>query len=299
MAKMTCGGIDLGGTKIEARLFEGPQAITTELRRIPTPQHSYAAMFDALVEQIQWLQEVSGRSDLPVGIAVPGIIDPDTGKVFTANTPATGHSIRDDLQTHLGRPFSVINDCMAFALSEACGGAGEGYHTVMGLILGTGVGGGLCVDGVLAHRAGGLAVEIGHVGLPASTIARHGLTPRRCGCGRLGCMETAVSGTGLANIAEEILGTRIEGAELVRHGYNEILDIWADIAGECLLTIQLMLAPDCIILGGGLSNMPGVVLRLEQGLQRHALDTMKPTKLLVARHGDSSGTRGAALQASI
>lgn len=294
---MICGGIDLGGTKIEARLFEGPEAATTQVRRIATPRENYARMLAALVEQIHWLQQVSGHDDLPVGIAVPGIIDPETGGVFTANTPARGHSIRDDLMAQLGRQFPVVNDCMAFALSEACGGAGDGHRTVMGLILGTGVGGGLCIDGAIAPRAGGLAVEVGHVGLPASAMARHGLTPRRCGCGRLGCMETAVSGTGLANIAEDILGTRIEGTDLVRGGHEDILEIWADIAGECLLTIQLMLAPDCIVLGGGLSNMPDVVPRLERALERHALRTMKPTRLLQARHGDSSGTRGAALLA--
>ena len=201
MAALTCGGIDLGGTKIEARLFEGPEARTIELRRIPTPQQSYAAMLEALETQIRWLCNMAGRPDLPVGIAVPGIIDPETGRVFAANTPATGHSVRNDLQARLGRAIPVVNDCMAFALSEARGGAGEGHGTVMGLILGTGVGGGICVDGAPSRRHGGLAVELGHVGLPASAIARH------------------------------------------------------------------------------------------------ALDTLKPTRLALARHGDSSGTRGAALLA--
>lgn len=297
MTALICGGIDLGGTKIEARLFDGPEASTTELRRIPTPRQSYAAMLEALEEQIRWLAEKAERADLPIGIAVPGIIDPESGRIFAANIPATGHSVRDDLQERLGRAFPVVNDCMAFALSEARGGAGDGHGTVMGLILGTGVGGGICVDGAPSRRHGGLAVELGHIGLPASAAARHGLTLRRCGCGRMGCLETAVSGTGLANIAEDMLGTRMSGEELVRQGESGVLDVWADIAGECLLTIQLMLAPDCIVLGGGLSNLPDVVPRLELSLQRHALDNMKPTRLLRARHGDSSGTRGAALLA--
>ncbi|MDB6178267.1 ROK family protein [Paracoccus sp. Z330] len=294
---MICGGIDLGGTKIEARLFSGPQTETIDLRRIPTPRGSYDELLAGLEEQIAWLEERAGISGLPVGIAAPGVIDPDSGKMFTANLPASGHSIRHSLNARLGRDFPVVNDCMAFALSEARGGAGQGSNSVMGLILGTGVGGGYCVDGAFPHRHGGLAIEIGHVALPASAVARHDLPLWRCGCGRTGCMETAVSGTGLSNIAQHVLGERLSGQDLVERGAEQVFDIWADITGECLLTIQLMLDPDCIVLGGGLSNLPDVVARLEHGLARHALANTRTPKLVRARHGDSSGTRGAALLA--
>ncbi|WP_372799963.1 ROK family protein [Paracoccus seriniphilus] len=294
---MICGGIDLGGTKIEARLFDGPGAETVDLRRIPTPLGSYEEMLVGLESQIAWLCERAGQPELPIGIAAPGIIDPDSGIMFTANLPASGHSIRHSLIRRIGRDCPVVNDCMAFALSEARGGAGAGATSVMGLILGTGVGGGYCVDGAFPHRHGGLAIEIGHIALPASALARHQLPLWRCGCGRMGCMETAVSGTGLSNIAQHVLGERLDGPELVARDAQQVFDIWADIAGECLLTIQLMLDPDCIVLGGGLSNLPDVIPRLEQGLARHALANTRRPKLVCAQHGDSSGTRGAALLA--
>lgn len=296
---MIRGGIDLGGTKIEARLFEGPQAKTADVRRIPTPQDSYAALLDRLVEQIDWLIAASGgESNMPIGIAVPGIVDARTGVVFAANIPGSGQSIGRDLERRLRRSFTMVNDCMAFALSEADGGAGDAHHAVMGLIIGTGVGGGFCIDHKLAPRHGALAVEIGHVGLPASAVARHGLPLWPCGCGRIGCMETCVSGTGLANIAAHKLGRRLSAETLVAEGHQDILDIWTDIAGECLLTIQLTLAPDCIVLGGGLSNLPNAAQTLTRSLAHHAFGDVDLPEIVVAQHGDSSGARGAALIAS-
>lgn len=295
---MICGGIDLGGTKIEARLFDGPHAETVDMRRIATPTASYDALLDGLEQQIGWLITRAGKSDLSIGIAAPGVIDPATDIMFTANLPASGHAIRRSLADRLGRNYPVVNDCMAFAMSEAHGGAAAEARSVMGLILGTGVGGGICIDGAFPHRHGGLAVEIGHVALPASALARHGLPLWRCGCGRLGCMETAISGTGLANIAEHLLGTRLSGPELVAQGAERVFDIWADIAGECLLTVQLMLDPDCIVLGGGLSRLPDVIERLEQGLARHALKNTRLPRIVLACHGDSSGARGAAILAA-
>ena len=293
---MIRGGIDLGGTKIEARLFDGADAATVEVRRVPTPR-DYPALLDALAEQVAWLTDLSGAPDMAIGIAVPGIVVPATGKIFAANVAASGHAVGTDLGARLGRPVAVVNDCMAFALSEANGGAGAGAASVMGLVLGTGVGGGFCLGGALVPRLGGVAVEIGHVALPASALARHDLPLLPCGCGRLGCMETYVSGTGLANLAERRLGTRMGAEALVTGKHEDILSTWADIAGECLLTIQFMLAPDIIVLGGGLSNLPGIVARLDGGLRAHALPDMALPRLALARHGDSSGARGAALLA--
>ncbi len=305
---MNCGGIDLGGTKIEARLFDGPDHATVAVRRVPTPTDSYAAMMAALIGQIEWLDAEADTRDMPIGIAVPGLVDPRTGLVFAANVRASGHAVAPDLAARLGRNFAVVNDCRAFALSEAVGGAGDGARVVMGLILGTGVGGGFCIDGALAPRLGGLAVEVGHVALPAAGIARHGLPVLPCGCGRLGCMETYVSGTGLSNLAEQMTGTRRAPEDLVQGtsatGGPEngdaarVLSVWADLAGECLFNIHLMLAPDVIVLGGGLSKMPGVVDRLNAALRRQAFGGMTLPRIALARHGDSSGARGAALLAS-
>lgn len=294
---MICGGIDLGGTKIEARLFEGAEARTVETRRIPTPRDSYAGFLDGLCAQIDWLAEISGRADLPVGIAVPGIVNPDTDMLFAANIVASGQPLGRDLAARYGRGFSVVNDCMAFTLSEADGGAGEGHDTVVGLILGTGVGAGFSAGRVLPARHGGIAVEIGHVAAPASALARHGLPLLTCGCGRSGCLETYVSGTGLANIAEAKLGQRLSAETLVAENHQDCLEIWADITGECLVTLQLTLAPRCIVLGGGVSKMPGVTDILRQSMARHMVTGMELPQIVTAAHGDSSGARGAALMA--
>lgn len=293
---MLCGGIDLGGTKIEARLFDGAAARTLETRRIPTPKQSFEAMMAGLGDQLDWLEARS--PGLPVGVAIPGVTDPVTEENFTSNIPATGHSVGRSLATARGRPIPVVNDCMAFAFSEAHGGAGDDFHSVMGLVLGTGVGGGFCLGSELAYRHAGLAVEIGHVGISARALARHGLPLWSCGCGRVACMENYASGTGLARLAKWKLGEDLTGAELAAHPRaEEVLEIWADLTADCLDTIQLLLDPDCIVLGGGLSNMAGVVERLETAFGALKLGTVRLPALRIARHGDSSGARGAALVA--
>ncbi len=295
---MLCGGIDLGGTKIEARLFDGPEAETVDIKRIDTPQDSYESMFAALVSQIDWLR--SHAPDLPVGAALPGVIDPQTETSFASNIPTSGRQLGPDLHRHFGAPIPVINDCMAFAYSEANGGAADGAKVAMGLIMGTGVGGGVCIDGKIPPRHAGLAVEIGHLGMPARALTRHGLPLSRCGCGRSGCYENYISGTGLSNLSEWLTGRRLTAREIARADTPEtqkLMRIWADLTGECLDAIQLMLDPDCIVLGGGLSNIDGVVDTLRQSLGRRRLGKARLPVLTTAQHGDSSGARGAALLA--
>jgi len=293
---MICGGIDLGGTKIEARLFDGPDTTTVEMRRIPTPLDSYAALLDAMLAQIDWLTSLPDQADMPIGIAVPGMVAPDNGQMFAANIPASGQRLGHDLGDRRKRIFRTVHDCMALALSEAIGGAAGSARTVMGLVLGTGLGGGMVCDGQLVPRLGGLAVEVGHIPLSAAIQTRHNLPVLPCGCGRHGCMETYVSGTGVANIAKHKLGRKLDAPELVG-AHEDLLDIWADITGDCLMTIHLMLAPDCIILGGGLSNLPNIVERLSTAMTRHSFGDMPLPRVIRARHGDSSGARGAALLA--
>lgn len=298
---MICGGIDLGGTKIEARLFDGPEAETVETRRVPTPSEDFASMIEAACAQIAWLRERAGDPGLPVGVAVPGVIDPVSGITTASNIPATGHSLPGALAEALGEEVPVVNDCMAFAYSEAHGGAGDGARSVMGLTIGTGLGGGLAVDGKPAPRHAGLAVEIGHVSAPARAVARHGLPLFACGCGRMACMETYFSGTGIANLSEALLGQRHRAEDLVAGDSTEarqVMAVWSDLAGECLDTIQLLLDPDCIVLGGGLSRVPGMAERLTEALAAHRLGAARSPRIVVARHGDSSGARGAALMAT-
>lgn len=287
------GGIDLGGTKIEARLFEGPGARTVETRRVPTPTDSFEALTEAVLTQIAWIDGLAGGA-VPIGVAVPGTVHPETGIGFASNVPLTGRSLGGALRARTGRAIPVVNDCMAFALSEARGGAGDGARVVMGLILGTGVGGGLCIDGAVPPRHGGLAVEIGHVAASARALAVHGLPLIPCGCGRMGCVERYVSGTGLSAIAEARLGRRLDAAEIRD---ERVLDAWAAVAGDMLAAIQLTLDPDVIVLGGGLSNMAGIEGRLSDALAASSLPSARAPRILRAAHGDSSGARGAALMA--
>ena len=143
------GGIDLGGTKIETKLFDANMN-EVAVRRTPTPRDNYDKLLAALLSEISWLRSTAGNAKMSVGLGLPGFIDPCTGKSITSNLPATGRMLQADLRVYAGCQIAVENDCNCFALSEAHGGGGEGFHRVFGLILGTGLGGGFCVDGALS-----------------------------------------------------------------------------------------------------------------------------------------------------
>lgn len=301
---MTYGGIDVGGTKIEARLFN-EEFETVELRRIPTPKETLAGFIDALAQQVQWLEALSGQGvALPVGIAIPGLIDAETRRAFTSNLPASGHDIPALLSQAIGRMLPMMNDCQAFALSEANGGAGDGFDTVVGLIMGTGVGAGLTSNGALTRRRNGSALEIGHVGVPARLAQARGLPSFSCGCGKSGCFEAYASGNGLAALGSFRKGRSIKAEEIVAEamaGHAEsssILSEWAEVVAELLLLIQLAHDPDCIVLGGGLSSIPEVISLIEMPFKAVRLGEMRLPVIRVALNGDSSGARGAAIKAA-
>ncbi|WP_299949951.1 ROK family protein [uncultured Ruegeria sp.] len=294
------GGIDLGGTKIEATLFDSNLTALAS-RRIPTPRQSYADLLEALTAEITWLRVASGQPDLPVGIGIPGLIDPITGQSVTANLPANGMPLGNDLKARNGGFIRLANDCKCFALSEAIGGAGEGYHTVFGLILGTGLGGGVVVDGALLPGPNVLAGEIGHAALPAPIMARYNLPILPCGCGRQGCFETFLCGTGMTRLAKTLAGAPLTAPEVVAATAQgdetaaHILDVWLQIAGELLHSLQLHIDPDCIVLGGGLSNIEGLEHNLADALASVALPGLRAPLICKPKFGDSSGARGAAL----
>ena len=295
------GGIDLGGTKIEARLFGGPGGTARAVRRVPTPTDSFARMVEALQDQIAWLDSEAGDPALPVGVAVPGVVDPATGALGAANIPSDGSSLQAALEARARRPVPVVNDGLAFALSEARGGEGDGAPgCVVGLVFGTGLGGGVATGGALPPRAHGLGVEIGHVGLPARALLRHGLPLWTCGCGKTGCLESYLSGPGLRALGRWRTGHPMSGPEIAAgHPDGEaVLDLWADLAGDGLQAAVLAFDPDEIVLGGGLSNLPGIDRRLAAALERHALLGVRPPRVRLARHGDASGARGAAILAA-
>ncbi len=290
----TCGAIDLGGTKIEARLF-GPGMETLASHRLPTPRGGFTTFLDALAAQVRWIEAEALSDSLPIAIALPGIIDPQTGHVSAANIPTGEHSLAAAMAARIGRRLPLVNDAMAFAWSEAHGGAGAGASTVLGLILGTGVGAGVVVDGRLPVRHGGLAVEIGHTGMPARALLRHALPLWPCGCGRAGCVESYISGPGLVRLCEHA-GLGPLTPEAAAHE-PRALALWADLVGEVLATAQLMFDPQVIVLGGGLSMLPDAAALLTAALDRLRLPAARMPAIRLARHGDSSGARGAAMLA--
>ncbi len=297
------GGIDLGGTKIEACLFDDTLARVTA-RRVPTPRYSYPDLLDALVDQYRWLCDVAGEAYLPFGIGIPGLIDPTTGLSLTSNLPAMGMPLRDELSRRLGFAVPVKNDCKCFALSEANGGAGAGFETVFGLILGTGCGGGVCYRGELVEGSSGLPGEVGHTGISISAAQGRSLPLLRCNCGRVGCYETLVSGPGMTALARSLLNVERQPEQIVAGALagdpalEQVLQVWADLVCELLRTIQGTIDPDCVVLGGGLSQIRGIEARLSEFLSSHQITGARAPAIFVAAFGDSSGVRGAAMLAA-
>lgn len=296
------GGIDLGGTKIEARLFDENWQVL-DSRRVATPTQNYDDMLGAIVAQIQWLEDSSDDNALPVGIGVPGFVRRATGCMLTANLPATGKPMPGDLNRIAGRPLTVINDCRAFTLSEAVLGAGRDHASVVGLVMGTGLAGGHAVNGVLVPDLNGLSGEYGHIPLPSSVVAKFDLPIVQCGCGRMGCFETFAAGPGLARLIGHMTGQDMTAEQLATGvaagdpAMTSVLGAWLEIMGQLIGTIVMTSDPDCIVLGGGVSNIAGVATMLSQTVAQVVFDGSTPPKIRIAQGGDSSGTRGAALAA--
>jgi predicted NBD/HSP70 family sugar kinase len=298
---MLVGGIDLGGSKIESRLFDGK---LNELarRRVPTTKTSYPELLDAICAELDWLEQQAG-TPIPVGVGIPGLIDKANGLALTANLPATGHRLGVDLSARLNRPIPVENDCKCFALSEAVDGAGSRFKTVFGLVLGTGIGGGVCVNGRLSQGLNAVAGEVGHLGLPAFLLHDEALPVLSCGCGRRGCYETLLAGPGLTRLGghyanrlatpTEIVTAAGQGDAAMAHAYQ----VWLTVLAEMMRTVQLTVDPDCVVLGGGLSQIEGLAAAVETTFARHRIAGVRSPKFAIAKFGDSSGVRGAAMLA--
>ena len=298
------GGIDLGGTKIEARLFDKHWAIV-ESRRVPTPTDSYEELLAVLVDQVRWLDDVAGSEDLPVGVGIPGLIDQTTGHMLTANLPATGKSLPLDLMRNVGKAVTIINDCRAFTLSEAVLGAGRGHAAVLGMIIGTGVAGGYAVNGALVPNLNGMAGEFGHSPIPAQLVADHGFPLLPCKCGRIGCFESLIAGPGLTQLARNMTGRTVSVADIAAASekgdsdLSSVYDAWTATVAELIKTLMMALDPQCIVLGGGLSKIPNVCAHLANAARPGLLAGTKLPHICLAEGGDSSGTRGAALAARL
>lgn len=292
------GGMDVGGSKIESCLFdEGFRPL--ERRRVDTACATYEELLDCIVGEAHWLDERAGCA-VDIGIGLPGLVDHASGCAITSNLPATGRPLRADLAARLGRGVAMANDCKCFALSEANGGAGEGAGTVLGLILGTGVGGGVTRQGRLVLGCNDLPGELGHLGIPARCVAEWGLPVLACGCGRVGCYETLLSGPGMMRLAARHGATGRSPPEIARlaragdEGMAETLREWLGLLAELIHTAQCTIDMDCVVLGGGLSRIPEVTRMLAEAYDGRRLCSRSP-RMAPARFGDASGTRGAAM----
>ena len=288
-------GIDLGGTKIEIVALS-PDGTEVLRRRISTPSGGYAATLEAIGALVRQAESALGVT-ATVGIGIPGVISPASGLVKNANTTIlNGRRLDRDISLILGREVRVENDANCFTLSEATDGAAAGKSVVFGVILGTGCGGGIAVDGCLHRGPHAVAGEWGHNPLPWPEPDELGWPA--CWCGKRGCLETFVAGPALArdydgadaSDASAIAARAAAGESRAR----EALRRHADRLARGLAQLINLLDPDAIVLGGGLSNMAHLYVELPVLLSRHVFSDVITTPILQARHGDSSGVRGAA-----
>jgi fructokinase len=284
-------GIDLGGTKIETAVLD-PAGTVCWRRRVDTPA-AYDAIIAAMTALVHEAEQALGIT-ASVGVGIPGTLSPATGLVKNANTQVLiGQALDHDLAAALDRPVRVENDANCFALSEAVDGAGAGQRTVFGVIIGTGCGGGIVVDGRVVDGRNRIAGEWGHTPLP---WPQPGEYPQpRCWCGQVGCLELYLSGPGLARscdaaTAAELPARAAAGDIVAQHA----LDRHADRLARGLAVIMNILDPEIIVLGGGLSNMDHLYTQVPERMERYVFSDVAATPVVRNLHGDSSGVRGAA-----
>ena len=291
-------GIDLGGTKTEIILLNGH---SEELfrTRILTQRDDYAATLCEIAGLVAQAEASVNQPDLPVGIGIPGSISRKTGCVKNANsTWLNGKPFQKDISAYLQRDVKVTNDANCLAVSEATDGAGRGYECVFAAILGTGCGAGIAYHGKPLVGPNGVAGEWGHNPLPWETLAN--LNARACYCGKRGCQETFLSGTGLCLSYQLATGQKHKGheiAELAQQGEPwaiKTLDDYYDQLARGLAAVINLVDPDVIVLGGGASNMADIYTRVPQLLPQYVFGGECDTPIKQAIHGDSSGVRGAA-----
>jgi fructokinase len=290
-------GIDLGGTKIEGVALDD-EGNELGRERVATPRGEYDGTIATIAGVVAALERRFG-GPASVGIGIPGAISPVTGLVKNANsTWLNGRAFDRDLERGLNRPIRLANDANCFALSEATDGAAAGSGVVFGVILGTGVGGGIVVNGRILEGAHRIAGEWGHNPLPAPhDDERPGPA---CYCGRHGCIETFLSGPGWAADTSRRTGRQADAmslADLAVKGdalAREALTRYVDRLARSLATVINVIDPDSIVLGGGLSNIAPLYEEVPARWGAHVFSDVVTTRLVRAAHGDSSGVRGAA-----
>lgn len=277
-------GVDLGGTKIEAIALQRTREVAR--KRVSTPRGDYAATIETVARLVREL------GDGTVGVGIPGALSRVTGLVKNANsTWLNGRPLKQDLETAMGREVRLENDANCFALSEATDGAGQGAEVVFGVILGTGVGGGIVVRGRVLTGPNAIAGEWGHNPLPLP--GQDDLPLPACYCGRAGCIETYLSGPGLSNDCFRSTGKRLSPEAIVSLG-DEALERYERRLARALASVINVLDPDLIVLGGGMSNVERLYTEVPRLWSQHVFSDHVATRLVRNAHGDSSGVRGAA-----
>ena len=291
-------GVDLGGTKTEVLLMD--QQSTEHFRkRVPTPAGNYQATLETIRTLVLEAEAEAGEAGLPVGIAIPGSVSGVTGHIKNSNsTWINGQPLQDHLRDLLKRPVSLTNDANCLALSEATDGAGKHHSTVFAAILGTGCGAGISVNGQILSGPNGVAGEWGHN--PLAWTGQAELKRRPCFCGRHGCNETFLSGTGLSRTHRLITGLHQSARDIVEQARNgnaqarQTMSQYLDHLARGLAAVINVLDPDIIVLGGGMSNADQIYEDLPSRLSEYVFGGECSTPIKRAVHGDSSGVRGAA-----
>ena len=297
-------GIDLGGTKIEIIVLDdgGREMLR---RRVATPAGDYLAILDMIAEQVLTAErELNARGS--VGVGAPGAVSTASGRLKNSNTAClNGQPLKQDLERLLEREIRLANDANCFARAEAIDGAGVGASVVFGVILGTGVGGGIVVDGKIIEGANSIAGEWGHNPLQiAQTETRAqpetDSPARQCYCGRIGCVETWLSGPGFAADHAARHGGALSSEQIVKlvdsgdFAATDSMSRYERRLARALASVINILDPEIIVLGGGLSNIDSLYRNLPELLRPHVFSDRIDTRILKNHHGDSGGVRGAA-----
>jgi len=290
-------GIDLGGTKTEALLLN-THGQETFRKRLPTPQGQYAAILQTIQQLVDEAEQHAGQS-CSVGIGTPGAISPATGLMKNSNSVVlNGKPLRTALESLLQRPVRLENDANCLALSEATDGAAAGAAVVFGVIVGTGTGAGIVVHGKVLTGANAIAGEWGHNPLPWPEPAE--LPGKACYCGKHGCIETWLSGTGFQAEYQLTTGKALAAAEIVQLATagdiiaEQCLQAYEERMAKSLAHVINILDPDVIVLGGGMSNIQRLYTNVPQHWGNYVFSDQVNTRLVAPHFGDSSGVRGAA-----
>lgn len=294
-------GFDIGGTKIALGVYDKARRLQWETR-VPTPHDSYQdflAAIGSLVKEAD--SRFAGKGS--VGIGIPGMPVTDDGTLYAANVPAAnGKPLQADLTALLDRDVRLDNDANCFALSEAWDDDFCRYPVVMGLILGTGVGGGIIVNGKSITGRNYITGEFGHTRLPVDALEVLGrdIPLTRCGCGQLGCIENYLSGRGFAWLYQHFYAESLESKEIVARFYAgddkaaAHVDRFLELLAVCVGSLLTAVDPHLVVIGGGLSNFREIYKQLPARLPQYLLPVAKVPRIEPARHGDAGGMRGAA-----